>query len=285
MSKPMYFPAAPFSLPAAVTCSNLVDTAYTLYSQWVAQYKPGRDGDFSWQPPADSEFSFGPPIWGNSRILLLNDWEPFVLVAQRGNDAWAIFRGTESIADWYKDAQAHQVAYEMPNISGAGKVHKGFYELYNSLRDPLLQQLSALQNIDNLIITGHSLGASMAMMACPDLLSNALPGQLNTTVQYNLAGPRAGDPAFAEYNDRSSAETFRIVNSCDIVPEVPPPEYKDLFEGTEVYQHIGTPITYSAQYNSIGGNHSHHNSYNYALKHPNAPQGPVPASAAQQGAT
>ena len=73
MSKPMYFPQAPFSLPAAVTCSDLVDTAYTLYAQWVAQDKPDRDGGFDWQPPAGSEFSFGTPIWGNSRVLLLSD--------------------------------------------------------------------------------------------------------------------------------------------------------------------------------------------------------------------
>ena len=275
MSKPMYFPPAPFQLADAVTCSNLVDTAYAMYAQWIAQHKPARDQGFDWQPPANSPFTFGTPIWGNSKVLLRSDWEPFVLVARRAGDLWVIFRGTESVEDWYKDAQAHQRPYDYPNISAAGKVHIGFDELYRSLRDALLTQIDAATEVDRLIITGHSLGAAMAMVACPDLLTNALPGQPNTTLQYNLAGPRVGDPDFADYNDRGAAPIYRVVNSCDLVPEVPPPVYKDLFQGTEVYQHIGIPVTYSAQYDSIAGNHSHHDSYNYALKHPGQPQGPV----------
>jgi len=274
MSKPMYFPPAPFDLQAAVTCSDLVDIAYAMYSQWVAQHKPARDGHFDWQPPATSGFDFGLPIWGNSKALVLDDWEPFALIARRGNDIWVIFRGTESVADWFKDAQAHQVRYDLPNIEGGGKVHKGFYELYQSLRAPLLRQLDNHQGITTLTITGHSLGAAMAMVACPDLVANALPGQDQRCIQYNLAGPRAGDPEFADFNDRADTPIYRVVNSCDLVPEVPPPVYKDLFEGTEVYQHVGIPVTYSAQYDSIAGNHSHHDSYNYALKHPQQPQGP-----------
>jgi hypothetical protein len=274
MSNPMYFPPTPFDLDAAVTCSDLVDIAYSMYSQWVAQHKPDRDGGFGWQPPQDLGINFGTPIWGNARVLLLSDWEPFALVAHRGNQAWVIFRGTESVEDWYKDAQAHQVAYDLPNINNGGKVHKGFYRLYNSLRNGMLKQLDALPDIDTLTITGHSLGAAVAMVACPDLLHNALPGRRHATIQYNLAGPRVGDPGFADLNDSGAAPIYRVVNSCDLVPEVPPPVYKDLFQGTEVYQHIGIPVSYSAQYNSIAGNHSHHDSYNYALKHPVQPQGP-----------
>ena len=136
VSNPMYFPPAPFDLNAAVTCSDLVDIAYAMYAQWVAQDKPGRDGGFDWQAPKGNDFLFGPPIWGNSKVLLRSDWEPFALVAHRGNQAWAIFRGTESIEDWYKDAQAHQTDYALPNIRNVGKVHKGHRSTKTCSRAP-----------------------------------------------------------------------------------------------------------------------------------------------------
>lgn len=275
MATPMYFPPAPFDLGEAVTCSGLVDTAYAMYRKWINDGKPDRDA-FQWAPPPDSPFTFGSPIWGNSKVFILNDWEPFALVAKRGTGAWAIIRGTESPEDWCKDLDAKQRAFDLPNISNGGKVHCGFFDLYLTFRDELLGQLNALTGIDKLTITGHSLGASLAMLACPDLVVNAFPGSAKTTIQYNLAGPRTGDSTFAALCNDGPARTYRIVNACDIVPEVPPPVYADLIEGKMVYTHVGTQVTYAAQYDSVAGNHSYHDSYHYALTHPDQPQGPLP---------
>ncbi|MCB1930970.1 MAG: lipase family protein [Candidatus Accumulibacter sp.] len=275
-SKSLYFPPQPFSLDDALTCSNLVDIAYAMYAQWVTQGKEHDPQRFRWQAPADSGFKFGTPIWGNSEVLRFNELEPFALVAQRGGDAHVIFRGTETLQDWYVDTECDQVPYELPRVADAGQVHKGFFDLYKTLRLALLDQLNALAGVRRVLVTGHSLGASLAMASMPDLMANALVQQAASFIHYNLAGPRTGDPAFATLLNTSPAEIYRIVNSCDLVPNVPPSVFDDLTRHI-VYQHVGVQVTYSAQYNSVIGNHAHHGSYNYALVHPEQPQGPVPS--------
>jgi hypothetical protein len=57
-----------------------------------------------------------------------------------------------------------------------------------------------------------------------------------------------------------------------VVPELPPS-----ITGDEIFEHIGNAVTFSAQYCTVGGNHSAADSYGYALNHPEQPQGPVAA--------
>lgn len=54
------------------------------------------------------------------------------------------------------------------------------------------------------------------------------------------------------------------------MPEVPPS-----IPGSELFEHVGIPVSFSAQYGSLGGNHSVDNSYGYASTHPEQPQGPT----------
>lgn len=271
-SKPMYFPPPPFNLGHAVECSGLVDIAYGMYYQWVKEGKTHTPADFHWQKPQQSTFVFNAPIWGNSEVLVFNDLEPFALVAHREKNAYVIFRGTESLEDWYTDFEIDQVPYELPNLSNVGKVHEGFFDLYKSLRQSVLEQLNTLQNIRTLYITGHSLGAALAMVATPDLMTNTSPQQYQGVFQYNLAGPRAVDPILAGYMNASQANNYRIVNSCDLVPEVPPSVCPTL-SGDVLYEHVGFPVTYTAQYGSVAGNHDFRTSYHFALTHPEQPQG------------
>ena len=275
-TKPMYFPPKPFDLAEAVECSNLVDIAYGMYSQWVQEGKTHSPAEFHWQGPPSGPYRFGEPIWGNSEVLVFPDLEPFALVAHDGNKAFVIIRGTESLEDWYKDAEIDQVSYELPNVSHVGQVHEGFFDLYKSLRQALLKQLHKIPGVETLYITGHSLGAALAMVSTPDLMVNAFSPPLKRVFQYNLAGPRCLNPTLATFLNNSQAAIYRIVNSCDLVPEVPPSVCPSL-TGEVLYEHVGYPVTYTAQYGSLAGNHAHHTSYNYALKNPENPQGPVGA--------
>ncbi len=109
-SQPRYFPPAPCDLADAVECSDLVDMAYGIYDQWVQQDKLHMPVELRWQPPLNSPYRFGQPIWGNSEVLLFRELEPFALVAQRDDKAFAIFRGTETLEDWYNDAEVNQVS-------------------------------------------------------------------------------------------------------------------------------------------------------------------------------
>ncbi len=283
LSRPMYFPPLPFELTEALHCTRLVETAYDMYAQWKAQSRPKADA-FNWQPKGRLDLQFGAPIWGEDRALhFLKQDEPFAFVAwSRDSEIYLVIRGTESVEDWVVDISAGLTDYEL--VPSYGRVHEGFLRVYASMAPAVREAVSAacrqVQTPEALFVTGHSLGSSLATLAVPDLLENTPVDVRDARVkQYNLASPRTGDSTFAARYNANGAVTYRVVNSTDLVPEVPP-----AILGEEIFEHVGIPVMYSAQYDSLGGNHSITDSYAYALTHPEQPQGPVPRPSATQSA-
>lgn len=275
-SRPMYFPPAPFELYEALRCTRLVETGYDMYEQWKDQGCPKADA-FRWQPKSRLDLQFSAPIWGeDTDLVFLKRAEPFAFVAwSRDSAIYLAIRGTESVEDWVVDASAELTDYGL--ATNYGRVHKGFYRVYASMADAVRKAVTAacgqVRQPEALFITGHSLGSSLATLAMPDVLENTVVDVNDMRVrQYNLASPRTGDTQFATRYNANGAPTYRIVNSTDLVPEVPPAILVD-----EIFEHVGIPVAFSAQYDSLGGNHSIVHSYAYALTHPEQPQGPLPA--------
>lgn len=76
-----------------------------------------------------------------------------------------VFRGTINVTNWIEDFTYIQVAY--PRCSGC-KVHEGFYFSYLSVAGPFLEALKQLTELypnKEIVITGASLGASLATIA------------------------------------------------------------------------------------------------------------------------
>ena len=261
----MYFPPAPFSLDTARLCTALTESAYDMYQQWVAQRKPAQ-AKFDWTPKAvASGFEYSQPLWGVDKVLWFKHPEPFAFLARAGNDAYLAFRGTVSHDDWIEDADTGHRPFRL--VAGYGSVQHGFLTVYTSMSadvNPVLAEGSA---IDTLYITGHSLGSALSTLCVPDVLDKAASGgRIKTVRHYNLASPRVGDPAFASAYNVNGAATYRIVNTADVVPNVPPS-----LLGHKHYAHVGTVVDFTAQYGSAGGNHSIHDAYAYALDHPEQP--------------
>jgi hypothetical protein len=138
----------------------------------------------------------------------------------------------------------------------------------------LLGQLGQLGTVTRLFFTGHSMGSALATLAVPDVANNSAikPGNGRSYVQYNFASPRVGDHDFADaMNWSSQTPTFRVVNTEDVVPDVPTAA-KIL---SSPYQHIGTQVDFTAAYFTVDGNHSMADCYWYAINHADAPQGPI----------
>lgn len=270
-SYPMYFPPQPFDLNTAIMCNKLVNTAYDMHQQWEEQQKPNKE-NFKWTPNGPS-LNYSKSIWSNEKIFWLIDWDvsPIAFVAWSDDGTvYFVVRGTSSVPEGLDDADAIKEKYDF--VPGYGHVHQGFYNLYRTFRDDAFKSLQEVTNPKCLYITGHSLGSAMATLAVPDIINNTNFKPENLPVSYyNLAGPRAGDPTFALAYNSNKVNTYRIVNSCDIVPQLPPPELSH----DDLYEHVGIQVTYTAQYGSITGNHDCKNSYLYALEHPNLPQGPT----------
>ena len=132
------------------------------------------------------------------------------------------FRGTEKkISDWLTDFKA------VPTSIDKGKVHTGFYQAFNTVKDPhgitvrdkVVQIMQKPEVRDDngdplpLFITGHSLGGALALLA-----TNTLAPDIEGAC-YTFGGPRIAN---YEYFDKLKTPVYRVVNSSDIVPRVPP---------------------------------------------------------------
>ncbi len=270
VSMPMYFPHDPFNRHDACVCSTLVDASYDMYTQWIKQDKPEAE-KFQWVPPKEPAMQYSKPIWGAEEFLwFFKHKEPFGFVS-RADDGkvYLVFRGTESIGDWIEDAEIKQKPYDL--ASGYGDVHEGFLDLYKSMSASVIETLNKVERPKCLYITGHSLGSGLSTLAVPDVIMHTdYTKQKLPVLHYNLASPRVGSPEFASAYNGNKVPTYRVVNTCDIVPQVPPSVLGKLY-----FEHVGTPVDYTAQYRSLSGNHNSYASYHYALTHKDQPQGEI----------
>lgn len=132
-----------------------------------------------------------------------------------------VFRGSDEIEDWGINARAYQSSF-----NDVGKVHRGFKKAYLSIRKTLFSVLES--NTLPMFITGHSLGAALALLA-----SSELDGNKNFDSCYTFGSPRIGNSGFI--NSVKTQNIFRIINNSDVVTTVPIDfttiEYKHLGKG------------------------------------------------------
>ncbi|BCO36167.1 lipase [Mycobacterium heckeshornense] len=137
--------------------------------------------------------------------------------------AFVSFRGSADLADWLADIDAIPQPY-LP-IAGFGQVHAGFQQVYELVRDSVAANLApATAGADHLLVTGHSLGAALAVLAAPDIRRNMPPNTIEPRL-ITFAGPRVGLSDFAAAFNAAIESCYRVVNFLDIVPHVPPSPY------------------------------------------------------------
>jgi len=155
-------------------------------------------------------------------------------------------RGTKTIWEWIDDLEASPVPY-MPDPS-AGFVHMGFYLVYAHICrsiEGLLRQGGV--TIDRLYVTGHSLGAALAILCGFDIGQRMHIGPAPEL--YTFAGPRTGDPKFASSANASVKVCERVVNFMDVVPQVPFPP---------LYEHAGYETLVHGGFRPLDVTYAHH---------------------------
>jgi len=223
---------------------------------------------------------------------------PFGFIVQRTPVAnppqvFVVFRGTREDAEWVDDFDHDQVPF-MGN-DNLGKVSDGFNKIYTGIHNPqnipsiqktVLQTLQSCPPNAQIFITGHSLGSSLATLAALHITTaTAFKPTLCT-----FASPRVGNSKFAALFQNIVA--YRIANSEDIVPTLPPAatqltgedmgikpirqtikrsldQLTKLFPGAAVfdqeYTHVGTPLYFTRQMGSVSYNHNMSVTYREAL--------------------
>jgi predicted lipase len=173
----------------------------------------------------------------------------FVLTSKTKNII--VFRGTQRVEEWLYNFYARQRDYRNSG-SGEdfGKVHKGFIENYDSIIDPIPREIA--KKLDTSVpcyITGHSLGAALAVIASVDLASN-IPALKPQIQLYTYAGSRVGNPTFAQIHSKYIPNHYRVINLADLVPLLPPLQSP----GGE-YVHTGEEWSFLSQSGDFLPNH------------------------------
>ena len=152
--------------------------------------------------------------------------------------AFVSFRGTSDAEDWLADLDA--VPDDYVPVAGFGQVHAGFQDVYELVRKSIAADLAtATADCDQILITGHSLGAALAVLAAPDVFRNMPPNKIEPRL-ITFAGPRVGLTDFVNAFNAAIESCFRVVNFLDIVPYVPPAPYVHV--GAQIAVDSGGPV-------------------------------------------
>jgi hypothetical protein len=201
------------------------------------------------------QFTFISGTWQNE---LHEQHEADVLVLEDDrNNAFFLFRGTEpfSVIDWSTDFQVDQTpphATAFKDAEAGAKLHRGFHDSFLQIFDgknvvvSTSYQETKPVSLKNLLETriipggrkiwvgGHSLGGALAGL----FTYYALLNKLNLEATYTIGAPAVGNFIFADHYKQLSnmqhTATWRIVNSNDVVTQVPPK--------SAGYEQIGTEI-------------------------------------------
>jgi hypothetical protein len=197
--------------------------------------------------------NIGLTLNGKEKLLVKDGQVLYGVVAHRktsSSEYVVAIRGTFSAAEWtinmfmdklalrWSDSQKDIGASDSNTPTEAGSVHKGFRTIYASLifvaagenSDNVVEQpgneawkkiLAIVSGNPNntLVVTGHSLGAPLAMMLSAQLGDAGLKEKIRGRY---FAAPRVGDAAFVKFMNKNVPDHWVFNNYDDAVPNVPP---------------------------------------------------------------
>ncbi|XP_043697682.1 phospholipase A1-Igamma2, chloroplastic-like [Telopea speciosissima] len=216
------------------------------------------------------------PIWSRNAnwigyVAVSND-ETSVRLGRR--DITIAWRGTVTKLEWIADLMDYLKplsADKIPCPDPTVKVESGFLELYTdkdencrfckySAREQILTEVRRLiqrypKEELSITITGHSLGAALAVLSGFDIGENVshltADGQSVPISVFSFAGPRVGNVRFKERLEGLGVKVLRVVNVHDTVAKVPGlvlnehvPEFlQKMAEGLPwSYSHVGVEL-------------------------------------------
>lgn len=128
------------------------------------------------------------------------------------------FRGSSSIRNFLADADFVQVPTD---ICDGCEAHQGFWDSWLEARVGILAALktTALQHPrSKVVVTGHSLGGSIADIAAAEIRKMGVPADL-----YTFGAPRIAGRKLSDFiTNQNAGGNFRVTHFDDPVPKMPP---------------------------------------------------------------
>lgn len=145
------------------------------------------------------------------------------------------FRGSEDINNWISDLAVIRVDY--PYCDGCS-VHQGFLHAEQAVYPDILNAVKDLSNSHRsatIVLTGHSLGAALALLTALDLANDGFKPKV-----YNYGCPRIFNQAGADFASSSSASgvtvAARRTHYKDMVVHTPMHSLGFVHTSGEVYE-------------------------------------------------
>jgi len=156
-----------------------------------------------------------------------------------------VFRGSESLKDWYYDLQVYK-----HNLKDDIWIHSGFYNQLHSdnIHLCIIAKIKSIiqEHPDyKIFVTGHSLGGALSTLF-GYILSHEIE---NMVTVVSFASPRIGNkPWKKSFENKSNLTHFRVSNNRDLITATP----------NINYYHVGTDIRLynDSYYINVGKTHS-----------------------------
>ncbi|KAA0038492.1 phospholipase A1-Ibeta2 [Cucumis melo var. makuwa] len=169
-------------------------------------------------------------------------------IARMGRrDIVIALRGTATCLEWAENVRAQLI--DIPadvdtKDCGDPKVECGFLSLYKtagahvrSLSESVVEEIRQLTEMYkgetlSITVTGHSLGAALAILVADEI--SVCSAEVPPVAVFSFGGPRVGNKMFADRIKSRNVKVLRIVNSQDVITQVPP--------NPMTYSHVGTEL-------------------------------------------
>lgn len=129
-----------------------------------------------------------------------------------------VFQGSTSIQDWILNLAAFTTPVMHEQSRVFAMAHKGFVQQYTRARKTILNRLKLL-DVDNIYITGHSLGGAIGAICLHDLYYNEMESaKLHLTT---FGCPKVGNEQFNKDLLATEAIMTHFIHKNDIVTKIP----------------------------------------------------------------
>jgi hypothetical protein len=197
-------------VPAAAKAEFRLDSLERRVFDWQTSLSLALASELAYSPAAEVERQAR--AWGFQDCSFVEAGAAQGFLASTASLVLVAFRGTESTADWLSNLKV-----QPRTVPGLGKVHAGFWGQFTALQPQLEKLLQPRRNLP-LLVSGHSLGGAIAVLAAATWATDR---QVRALYTY-------GQPAVALEGAATAIGTalagcyHRLVNDADIVPRVPP---------------------------------------------------------------
>ncbi|XP_058106585.1 phospholipase A(1) DAD1, chloroplastic [Magnolia sinica] len=146
-------------------------------------------------------------------------------------DVVIAYRGTVTCLEWLENMRS-MLTHLPDSTSDCGPmVESGFWSLYTSstptgrslceeVREEVGRILEKYKGEPiSITVTGHSLGAALAVLTAYDIRTCFRQSPLVTVISFG--GPRVGNQSFKSHLEQQGSKVLRIVNTHDVITKVP----------------------------------------------------------------